>query len=253
MTADPAQPGILFERCAQWLRQRDKRAAALLPQLEEFAGYGAGWLLLGEALLDANQCEAALVAFRRVGKADPASTPALLAQSAAYVALGQPEAASAAYAEAERHAPGAKDHPYRLGIYLRSVRRPEAAQAAFVRAVTLDPGFVAAWFALGLVRQDLHDHPGAVTAYAAALTADPALHEAAFNLGVALQETGALEKALDAYAMAYRLRPAALGRIAHALTSSRTGCLWLSLDALGGALIGRPPPELLAIHTRAGQ
>jgi tetratricopeptide (TPR) repeat protein len=256
MTLESVAPGPLFERCARLLRQGDRQASALLPRLEAFLDYAPGWVLLGEALLAANQQQGALIAFGRAATADPGLPAALLGQAAVLLTLGRPEEAARACMKAEPRAPGAKEIPYRLGLCLRAAGRTEAAQAALARAATLDPGFAPAWFSLGLVRQDLHDGPGAIAAYRAALAADPALHEAAFNLGIALQDGGALEAALDAYALALRSRPGSLGRIAHALTSSRTGCLWLSLDALRDALIARRPtpgPELLAVDAGTRQ
>ena len=59
------------------------------------------------------------------------------------------------------------------------------------------------------------------------------------NLGIALQETGDLDAATDAYATALRLRPDSFGRIAQALTSGRTGILWLDLQALRRHLLER--------------
>jgi tetratricopeptide (TPR) repeat protein len=222
MTPSPSHPGPLFERCATWLRQGDKRASALLPQLEPFRDYAPGWLQIGEALLAAQQHPAALVAFGRAAFAKPGWPPALLGQAAC----------------------------------LRAAGRPAEAQTALRRATAAAPGFAPAWFSLGLACQDLQDAPGAIAAYRAALAADPALHEAAFNLGVALQDSGALEPALDAYRLALQSRPEALGRIAHALSSAATGCLWLSLEALRDALLARGAgagAELLAVESRPGQ
>ena len=110
--------------------------------------------------------------------------------------------------------------------------------AAFARAVAIDPGLAAAWFALGGLRQDLRDPSGAADAYRAALRARPDLHEAAFNLGVALLDCGRLDDALHAFARALATRPESLGRIAQALVSGPTGCLWLEPDGLRRALLG---------------
>ncbi len=110
--------------------------------------------------------------------------------------------------------------------------------AAFGRAVAIDPGLAAAWFALGGLRQDLRDPSGAADAYRSALRARPDLHEAAFNLGVALLDCGLLDDALHAFARALATRPESFGRIAQALVSGPTGCLWLEPDGLRRALLG---------------
>jgi tetratricopeptide (TPR) repeat protein len=255
MIPQPATPGMLFERCARLLRQGDAQANTLLPQLDAFRAYAPGWLLLGEALLETGQKPAALIAFGRAAAADPTAVAGLLGQAAILVAMDRPAEAAASCIEAEQRKPGGKDIPYRLGLCLRAAGQNAAAEAALARAASLGPSFAPAWFSLGLVRQDLGDSAGAIAAYRSALAADPALHEAALNLGIALQETGALEPALDAYAAALRARPDSLGRIAHALTSSATGRLWLTLEALRDALLARAPPgpELLAVDARPAQ
>ena len=94
------------------------------------------------------------------------------------------------------------------------------------------------WFDLGLARQDLQDLEGAAAAYRAALERQPTLAEAAVNLGVVLQEAGDLAGAMTAYGRAYRTRPSTFGMIAHALTSSPKGRLWLDPEALKRALGG---------------
>ena len=56
----------------------------------------------------------------------------------------------------------------------------------------------------------------------------PSFAEAAVNLGIALQRLGHMPAALDAYSTAIRIRPDTFGRIAQAVTTARTGMLWLS-------------------------
>jgi tetratricopeptide (TPR) repeat protein len=215
----PNAPGPLFVLCALLLRRGDPEANALLPRLEAFRGYGAGWCQLGEALLARRHWEGAAAAFARAEAAEPADPAGHFGQGRAQQGLG----------------------------------RIAAAAAAFERAADCNPGFAQAWFALGLMRDELGD-PAAIVAYRAAVMADPGLHEAALNLGVACQERGDLEAALDAYGQALRTRPAAIGRIAHALSSSPTGALFLDLAGLERALRDRAPlapgAEALAIDAR---
>ena len=200
----PDAPEPLFALCALLLRHGDPAANSLLPKLDAFRAYAPGWLHLGEALFAARQVEGAGIAFGRALAADPANAAGYFGQ----------------------------------GRCLRERGRLREAAAAFERSVTLQPRFAQAWFLLGLVRDDLRD-PMAAAAYSAALGADPGLHEAALNLGIARQETGNLDGALDAYGRALRTRPEALGRIAHALSSSPTGCLFLDLGGLRQILLAR--------------
>ena len=202
LAAAPDAPEPLFALCALLLGQGDASANDLLPKLERFRTYAPGWLRLGEALFAARHMDAAAIAFGRVLAAEPAN------------ALG--------------HAG--------QGRCLREQGRLKEAAAAFERAVTVMPGFAKAWFLLGLVRDDL-GAPDAAAAYRAALDVDPSLHEAALNLGIACQEANDIDGALLAYGQAFKTRPESLGRIAHALSSSPTGCVFLDLDDLRQTLL----------------
>ncbi len=197
----------LFQRVIQLLRAGDARAAPLLPELERFPDYAAGWLALGEFLHAAGHHGAACTALGRAARAHPPSWAAA----------------------------------HRLGQCLIELGQRQAAVAAFVQAVTIDASHAEAWYSLALARQDDADHGGAAEAYRTALRLRPTFHEAALNLGVALQEQGRLEEALDAYAAALRLRSKSFGRIAQALVSGRVGVLWLDLEALRRHLLGRGP------------
>jgi tetratricopeptide (TPR) repeat protein len=232
-------PGPLFMLCSLLLETGDQAASDLLPRLHAFPGYAPGWHDLGTALLAAGQPEAAAVAFSRAIAAEPAFLAPHLGKAAAQAALGRLTAAATAYEAAEAIAPHKSDIPYRRGLCLREAGDAAAAGRAFERAVALDPGFAQAWFSLGLLRQDARQPDAAVAAYRAALAARPDFHEAALNLGAACQDAGDLDGALDAYAVAYRLRPAAFGRIAQSVVSSRTGRLWLDLDVLRDVLARR--------------
>ena len=200
----PDAPEPLFALCALLLGQGDVSANDLLPKLERFRAYAPGWLRLGEAFFSAKHMEAAAIAFGRALAAEPEN------------ALGH----------------------FGQGRCLREQGYLQDAAAAFERAVTLEPRFARAWFLLGLIRDDL-GQPEAAAAYRAALDADPTLHEAALNLGIACQEAGDIDGALLAYGSAYKTRPGSLGRIAHALSSSPTGCLFLNLAELRKTLLAR--------------
>jgi tetratricopeptide (TPR) repeat protein len=99
------------------------------------------------------------------------------------------------------------------------------------------------WFDLGVTRQDLRDRDGAAHAYRKAIEIKPDYAEAALNLGIVLQEGGNPDAAMQAYARAYGLRPDMFGSIAMALTSGSHGRLWLSEEALRGALEQFAPAE----------
>ena len=202
LTPDPAG---LFAQAIALLRSGDPGAARLLPELERFADYGAGWLALGVFLQQAGKHDAALVALARAAPRDAALA-------------------------------------HRIGQCLNSLGRRAAAIESFRRAVAIDAGFAEGWYSLGLACQDDGDHQACVAAYRAALRARPDFHEAAFNLGVALQEAGRLQEATPAYGTALRLRPQSLARIAQALSSGRAGTLWLDPAQMRRDLNGAPAP-----------
>ncbi len=187
-----------FALCASLLRSGHSGAGAVLDGcLRRFPEEAAGWRLLGDTLAGLGQPEAALVCFERARRAVP--TPDLCLT---------------------------------VGAALQALGRPAAARAAFAEAAALDPRSVRARFLEGVAAQDAGDPAGAAAAYAAALALDPALAEAALNLGTARQEMGDLAGARTAYGAAVRLRPDSFGRAAQALTTARSGELWLDLGAL---------------------
>jgi tetratricopeptide (TPR) repeat protein len=200
-----SDPLPLFQRAIRLLQSGDPAVASVLPQLERFAEFGAGWLALGEFLHDAGKHDAASVALGRAARAQPASKLAA----------------------------------HRLGQCLIEMGRRDAAIAAFAQAVSIDPAFPEAWYSLGLAHGDDGDHARAAQAYRTALRLRPGFPEAALNLGIALQDAGDVDGAMDAYAMALHLNAGSFGRIAQALTSGRTGVLWLDTQALRRALLER--------------
>lgn len=115
-----------------------------------------------------------------------------------------------------------------------------AASQSFERAVALAPDQPEAWFKAALVRQDLRDLDGAIAALEHVLAASPERVDALVNYGIVLQESGRLDDALRAYGRAFRLREQTFGRIAHALSTPRTGRLWLDLDDLRAELRALP-------------
>lgn len=203
-TQPSAHPAPLFQDVLRRLAAGDSAAAALLPRLEDYPAYAAGWLALAEALNGRNQKSAALLAFRRAAQGE-----------------------------------GAAAVLHRAGQGLATLGDAAAGEAAFRRALAAGAGFAPAWYSLGLVLQDKGDFASAAAAFGRAHALKPGFHEAAFNQAVALQETGDLEAALGAYGTAYRLRPESLARIAQALVSAPQGALWLRPSALRAVLEAR--------------
>ena len=203
MSPNPAAERA-FALCASLLRSGHPGAGTVLDGcLQRFPAEAPGWRLLGDTL----------------------------------AALGQPEAALVCFERARRAAP-APDLCLKVGAALQALGRPAEARAAFAAAAALDPRAVRARFLEGVAAQDSGDLAGAAAAYEAALALDPALAEAALNLGTVRQELGDVAGARAAYGAAVRLRPDSFGRAAQALTTARSGELWLDLGALRRAFDG---------------
>ena len=191
----PDLPEPAFLLCRTLLDLQDPSLQAALRQAAtRHPGQAAAWQQLGLALQRAQRPAEALASFTRAAKADPTLAAAHFGR----------------------------------GLLLRDAGRMLEAQAALHRTVTLDPTASPAWFALGLTCQDLDNEAAAATAFQAALRERPSFAEAAVNLGIALQRLGDMPAALDAYRAAIRIRPDTFGRIAQAVTTARTGMLWLN-------------------------
>jgi tetratricopeptide (TPR) repeat protein len=199
----PELPEPAFLLCRVLLELGDATLDAALDQAAaRHPGQAAEWQQLGVALQRARRPAAALAAFTRAAAADPA------------LAVAQ----------------------FGRGLLLRDAGRMAEARVALERAVALDPGGSGAWFALGLTCQDLQDDAGAAAAFGTALRERPDFAEAAVNLGIALQGLGDMAAAIEAFRAAIRIRPDTFGRIAQAVTASRTGMLWLDVGAFRRAL-----------------
>lgn len=185
-------------------------------------------------LARASECIAASVALR------PDHGPSLLVAGDAARANGDHQAALVHHTRARTLLPDRAESAHALGLTLQACGRLTDAQLELTRAVVLAPARADAWFELALVRQDLHDFNGAVVALQTVLQLAPARAEVEVNLGIVLQEAGRLDEALRAFGRAYRMREDTFGRIAHALSTPDTGCLWLDLDVLRSVLRGLP-------------
>jgi tetratricopeptide (TPR) repeat protein len=201
LLAAPDDPRALFILAALLLRAGDPEVRPLLPRLDRFERFSGGWLTIAEALLGRDQPTAALAALSRALRHLPEAPLSARQQAAAHVLHGRT---------------------------LRELGRHEEARTAFEHALRLDPKTAEAHYRLALLHQDETRADAAERHYRAALALRPDLHEAAFNLGVLLADLNRADEALDAFAQAYRSRPDSFGRIAQALTSGRSGLLFLA-------------------------
>jgi tetratricopeptide (TPR) repeat protein len=208
------------------------QAVAALRQVGDHAD--ASFLLCHAllALRDPNLDQAVQAALRRY----PDDAVACQALGLALQRAGFSRIALVAFSAAAAADPALANAHFGRGLLLRDAGRMAEARDALKRAVAVDPTAAGAWFALGLTCQDLLDEAAAAVAFAAALRSRPEFPEAAVNLGIARQRLGDMDGAMEAYRTAVRIRPDTFGRIAQAVTSSRTGVLWLDLGGLHRAL-----------------
>jgi tetratricopeptide (TPR) repeat protein len=267
----PDDPAVLQLQATISLRTGDPAAAlgTILRSLVRRPGHVPSLILAGQAALALQAFDRAVEPLRQavalapdraepafllchalLGLGDPglpATLQATAAKHPAPAALWQklgaalhraqrPQETLTAFTLAAAAIPALAEAQFGLGISLREFGRMTEAAVALRRAVQADPTAHAAWFALGLTCQDLDDEAGAAAAFQAALDQRPDLAEAAVNLGIARQRLGDMAAALQAYRTAVRIRPDTLGRIAQAVTSARTGMLWLDLGGLHRAL-----------------
>ena len=234
----PNQPLPAFLLCACQLQQRAPDAQPLMARLlQQFPADADGWCEIGDTLQAIGLIEAAVTAYARA--AGNSSEPKhRLRLGACLKSLGRWDEAVSAFRSGLTAASDQFEVRLMIGSCLRQGGDPGNACAEFERAVEIHANDSRGWFALGLARDDLQDREGAIVAYRRAVELRPVLPEAHVNLGLDLQHAGDLAAALNSYRRAFALRPDTFGRIAQALTSAKTGQLWLNTESLKKSLGG---------------
>jgi len=167
--------------------------------------------LYGQTLLDSGQLLAAEAAFRRVLLIEPHSVQCWIALGSINGRLMRPEAALAAYREAERIDPGQPLLHLSIGHLLKSVGRRSECEAVYHECIAREPTSGEAYWSLA----DLKTYRfGAAEIQAMqALTAsgaggDANIAQLHFALGRAYEQRGQAAAAFGHYAVGNRLRRA---------------------------------------------
>jgi len=161
--------------------------------------HGDALNLLGAALLQLGQPEAALDHLERAARARR-SHPGVLGNLAqAYFALARYADARETFRKASRLDPGAAQFQLGVANSLAMERRLDEAEVLLRRLASRFPGNVLAWFNLGNVLRDRGRAEDALACFLEALRLDPEHLDARNNLGGVLQKLYRFEEAEREY------------------------------------------------------
>ncbi|SDG68266.1 tetratricopeptide repeat protein [Roseospirillum parvum] len=158
-----------------------------------------GLTLLGRALDQLGQPDAAEVAWRAAIAAAPSAIPARLALAVHLTARRRDEEALPLLHGLARDLPNRPEVWRNLGNALFRSRRAGAALEAFWQATRLAPDDPHAWIGLGVARRRLDRLPGAIEAQRRAVALAPELPEANWNLATACLAAGRLKEGFALY------------------------------------------------------
>ena len=178
-----------------------QKAAALSPKEADVHSN------LGVALHDAGRLQEAEASYRRALKIKPDYADAHCNLGTLLQDMGRFAEAEASHRRAIQLAPALVDAHYNLGNTLRVQGRLEQAAQCYRRAVEMRPGFVQACCNLGIVLHDQGKLEEAEAMLRRTLELKPDHVEAFSNLGNTLKELGRLTDAEDCYRSALRLDP----------------------------------------------
>ncbi len=176
-------------------------AVALRPR------FAAAHLVLGVALRDKGDTEAAIAAFREAIRLIPTWATAHNNLGHALGDKGDTDEAFAVCREAIRLDPTIAEAHNFLGIRLWRNQDLDGAIAAFREAIRVDPKFTHAHRHMGYVLRDKGDVVAAAAAFREAIGLDPKHSFAHYDLGLTLRDTGDLDGAIAAFREAIRLDP----------------------------------------------
>ena len=163
-----------FQLCLAQLEGADPEARSTLERLlRRFPNEAEGWSLIGAALRDAGQLEAAEAAFARAANAsnDPGHGVNL---GRIMLARGRNAEAVLTLRGVLSAAPDRLDALMPLAQALRQTGEPPEARRHLQRLANAQPDKAPVFYALGLVCDDLRDWPGAIAAYRRCVELQPA-------------------------------------------------------------------------------
>lgn len=151
----------------------------------------------GQALLEQNKSEAAVVSFSAAIKLVPKHIWAYLDRGIAHRQLGQYEPAIADHSRAIELKPDFAEAYFNRGVDYNETHRPEQAVADYNRAIELDPGMTIAYYARGLAYADLGNLAQAIRDFNQSLEMFPDFKRVYLDRGLAYMDSGDPEKAYN--------------------------------------------------------
>ncbi len=162
---------------------------------------------LGTSLLDRNDLDDAMVAFRRALQINPRSPKAYYNLGKALSRVGRMEEAGKRYVEAVQADPTLAEAHSDLGNMLAKGGRVEEAIACYQEAIRVKPRYAPAHYNLGAVFLKLGKIGEAVDALRHATRLSPDTPRVHFALGQALVEQGRITEAVSEFRETLRLDP----------------------------------------------
>ena len=246
-SASEVNDSALFSQAESLRRQGrlDEAASIFQTLLQKHPTHFDLLHLMGMALGQGNQFEAAIGYIERAIHVDPANAGAYCSLGNCFRGMNQTEKALACYEKALALRPGDADalcnrgamlkdldrmaealasydlalqvqpnHVVALdnrGTALRELAKPEEALASHDRALALNPAYASAHYNRGLALGDIRRFDEALISYDRAIEIVPDYAGAIYNRGVMLTALNRLEEALPAFDRAITLKPDAAG------------------------------------------
>ena len=174
------------------------------------SGASALYVLLGQALRQLQQLDAAALNLQRAVELEPDHPQPLLELATVYALTQRPEEADALIARAQELQPLNAAAYHTRAEALRTQQQFEAAVAIYLQALEVDPEFAPALAGMGAGLFQLERYEEAVEALSLGLSLDPELPEAAALyrlMGMALQELGRSEESAERFERSLELDP----------------------------------------------
>ena len=214
--------------------------------------YRANWHVgRGEALLAAQDLEAALAEFEAAARLTPQLAVVHSRMGVIYRRMGEYERAIDSFVKAIRRDPFSFDDTFNLAQLYHFMNRITEAIRAYLHAVQLDPDNFDAQINLGVCYQQTGDFDQAIERFRKAIDIDPNRPHAYVNVGVALDAQKRYYEAIRAYKEALERdshQPLVLVNLAQ--TYMNQDRLTMGRRALEQAI--RMDPQLAAAHEALG-